>query len=172
MSLHLWMVTPCMVSSKMLKKMSLNTKMNVHLPEGYIPILVQNGASRPIQIPVSHDNYIYLSQKYEDEGLRYLTQENKLAAHPVTDVEEPRSTISTRYWKKGSESLKGSISLELMLWICVWYLMWSYLQNSKHQNLRNTKVSVAIRTIFECLLVRWLPTQQMRRWWCTVFKTS
>ncbi|KAI5407261.1 hypothetical protein KIW84_053496 [Lathyrus oleraceus] len=36
-------------------------------PEGSIPNIVHNGASRPIQIPVPHDNYVDLSQQYEDE---------------------------------------------------------------------------------------------------------
>ncbi|XP_050909539.1 uncharacterized protein LOC127123358 [Lathyrus oleraceus] len=65
-------------------------KTNVPLPEGSVPILVQNGAFRPTQVPVPHDNYLDLSQKYEDEGPRYMDQKNKLATHPVTTIGEPR----------------------------------------------------------------------------------
>lgn len=39
-------------------------------PEGSILTLVHNGASRPIQIPISQDNYVDLSQQYEEEDPR------------------------------------------------------------------------------------------------------
>lgn len=48
------------------------------------------GAPRPTQIPAPHDNYIDLSQKYEDEGPTYMAQKNKSIAHPVTAIGEPR----------------------------------------------------------------------------------
>lgn len=64
--------------------------MNVLHPEVFVPILVQSGASRPIQIPVPHNNYVDLSQQYEDEYPRGMVQENKPAAYPIITIEEPK----------------------------------------------------------------------------------
>lgn len=66
------------------------TKMNIPLPERYVPILVQNGAPRSTQIPVPHDNSIDLSQQYKDEGPRYTTHENKPVSYLVTVIGETR----------------------------------------------------------------------------------
>lgn len=57
-------------------------------PEGSIPTIVHNGAFRLIQISVPHDNYVDLSQQYEDEDHRGMVQESKPAAHPASTIGE------------------------------------------------------------------------------------
>ncbi|KAI5433302.1 hypothetical protein KIW84_020545 [Lathyrus oleraceus] len=55
-------------------------------PEGSIPTIVHNGASCPIQIPIPRDNYVDLSQQYEDEDHRGMVQESKPATHPASTI--------------------------------------------------------------------------------------
>ncbi|KAI5395962.1 hypothetical protein KIW84_062237 [Lathyrus oleraceus] len=45
-------------------------------PEGSIPSLVHNGAYLPVQIRILQDNYVDLSQQYEEEDPRGMVQEN------------------------------------------------------------------------------------------------
>lgn len=63
-------------------------KINTIHPEGSIPIFVQSGASRPVQIPISQDNYVDLSQKYEEDDHMGIVQESKPASHPAAIIRE------------------------------------------------------------------------------------
>ncbi|XP_050915184.1 uncharacterized protein LOC127130159 [Lathyrus oleraceus] len=78
-------------------------KINFPLPKGSLPILVQNRAPCPTQIPVPHENYIDLSQKYEDEDPRYMVQENK----PVTANGEPRVDNKYKILKESLGVVEG-----------------------------------------------------------------
>lgn len=62
----------------------MSPKINALHPEGFIPIFVLSGASRPVQISVPQDNYVGLSQHYEDEDHMGMVQESKPSAHPTS----------------------------------------------------------------------------------------
>ncbi|KAI5444560.1 hypothetical protein KIW84_012992 [Lathyrus oleraceus] len=65
-------------------------KNNTLYPEGFIPIFIHNGASRPVQIPVPQNNYMDLSLQYEDEDHKGIVQESKPVAHPANIIGEIR----------------------------------------------------------------------------------
>lgn len=45
-------------------------KDGVFHPEGFIPTPAHDRASHPVQIPIPQDNYVNLSQQYEEEDHR------------------------------------------------------------------------------------------------------
>lgn len=87
-------------------------KINSLHPKGSIPIFVQSGASRPVQILVSHDNYVDLSQQYEDKDHMGMVQESKPDTHLTAIIGEPR--VNEKY-KIMEKRLKVSMSSESML---------------------------------------------------------
>lgn len=65
-------------------------KNNTPRPEGYIPTIIHGGASCPIQILVPQDNYMILSQQYNDKDHRVRTQKIKLVGLPTVTIGETR----------------------------------------------------------------------------------
>lgn len=82
-------------------------KMNIPPPKGLVLSSVQNGAPRPTPIPVPCNNYINLSQEYEDEDPRYITQETKPEAHLTTDIGEPRVDNKYKMLEESLRAIKG-----------------------------------------------------------------
>ncbi|KAI5395652.1 hypothetical protein KIW84_061994 [Lathyrus oleraceus] len=71
-------------------------------PEGSTPTLAHDGASRPIQIPIPQDNYVDLSQQYEEEDPRGMVQECKPVTHSTATIGETRTEDNYKVGKPSS----------------------------------------------------------------------
>lgn len=76
-------------------------------PEGSTPTLAHNGASRHVQIPIPQDNYMDLSQQYEEEDIKGMVQESKPVTHSDATVGETRTKDKYKVLEERLKVIEG-----------------------------------------------------------------